>query len=173
MQLGNGNGSFQAPQTFAFHSGADDSSFLNLTAEVQQFADLNKDGKLDLVLISQTSTFDNQIGGMRATCRWRSAAATARSPRRPRCAGPEIMARYFGETLPAPIVVADLDGDGIADLAMLGASASYSLQVATGPRQRRRQLQGAGPQPPSMRRRSATASRSRWPTSTPTARPTC
>ncbi|MCE9658527.1 MAG: VCBS repeat-containing protein [Burkholderiales bacterium] len=130
VQLGNGDGSFRAPQTFTFYSGTDNGSFQNLSSVVQQFVDLNKDGKLDLVMITQTSTIDRTLSAPVSNVQVALGRGDGTFAAPATVAGPEIMTRYYADTQPVPLVVADMNGDGTLDMAILGSSSGYNLQVA-------------------------------------------
>src|SRR6202000_1409732 len=62
VQLGNGDGTFQAPQTLATGSMPyNEFGVESLSAQVQLVTDLNKDGIPDLVFISSTSVIDTTL----------------------------------------------------------------------------------------------------------------
>jgi hypothetical protein len=128
VQLGNGDGTFQAPQTLLFYSGTNN---IFQTSDVVAIADLNKDGHPDLLLLSQSFTvnatlnqypYDLQValgdgkGGF-------STPTTVAS------ADLLLTGLLYG-TQYAPVVVADMNGDGNPDLIVLGSSATGSMQVA-------------------------------------------
>ena len=130
VQLGNGDGSFQAPQTFVFLTGPDNGSFPNIVSEVQQFADLNKDGKLDLVLFTQTTTIDSNLSGYRGNVQVALGRGDGSFSAPVTVAGPDILVVLSGTASPLPLVVTDVNGDGVPDLAILGSSTTYDMQVA-------------------------------------------
>ncbi len=131
VQLGNGNGSFQAPQLLVFYSAPDTGSSFTLSSEVQQIVDLDKDGKLDLVMVTQTSTIDRTLSGNVSNVQVARGRGDGTFTTPATVAGPEILARFYGDTSPAPLAVTDLNGDGVLDIAILGSSTGYNLQVAT------------------------------------------
>ncbi|MBI5719213.1 MAG: VCBS repeat-containing protein [Burkholderiales bacterium] len=131
VQLGNGDGSFQAPRTIVFHSGPANTAFF-LASQVQQVADLNRDGRADLIFATQTATVAT-FGGFVSKMQVALGAGDGSFATPVDVAGPEQIVRSAGDSLPAPIVVADMDGDGIGDLVALGGTGSASLQVAVVP----------------------------------------
>jgi hypothetical protein len=129
VQLGNGDGTFQPPKTMVFFSGpANVSSFLS--ANVQQIADLNGDGRPDLIFVTMLPTRDSNLGGNRATVQVALGTGDGSFSAPTDVAGPELMATYFGQASAAPIALADMNGDGVSDMVVLGGSGSYSLQIA-------------------------------------------
>ena len=88
--LGNGNGTFQAQQTFSTGVGA-------LSVQV---ADVNGDGKPDLVVVGDSGNAGNGVGVLLG-----NGNGTFQAPQN-FAAGPS----------PITVAVADLTGDGIADL---------------------------------------------------------
>ena len=130
VQLGNGDGTFQPPKLLPFYSRTDNGNGFDLSSEVQQFVDLNGDGKLDLLLVTQTSTRDATLGTLRANVQVALGAGDGTFATPVTVNGPEIVGRFYREPQPAAIVVADMNGDGIVDLVMLGSSSGYNMQVA-------------------------------------------
>ena len=131
VQLGNGDGSFQAPRTIVFHAGPASQNFF-LTSDVQQIVDLNRDGRVDLILATQTSTVSN-ASGMVTKLQVALGAGDGTFTTPADVTGPDQIARFAGDTVPAPVVVADMDGDGVPDLVVLGGTSSASLQLAVIP----------------------------------------
>ncbi len=130
VQLGNGNGTFQAPKVLPFYSRLDDGATFDLSSQVQQFADVNGDGKLDLVLVTQTSTIDSNLSALRANVQVALGAGDGTFATPVSVTGAEIFTRSVGAVQPSPVVVADMNGDGKPDLVMKGASSAYSAQIA-------------------------------------------
>ncbi len=129
VQLGNGDGTFQAPRILPFYSHADNGNTFDLTSEVQQIVDLNGDGKPDLLMVTQTSMRDSTLSSTRSNVQIAFGAGDGTFAAPVTVNGPEIVTRNAHDSQPAPIVVADMNGDGIADLAMLGSSSGYDMQV--------------------------------------------
>ena len=130
VQLGNGDGTFQPPKVLPFYSRTDNGNGFDLSSEVQQFVDLNGDGKLDLLLVTQTSTRDATLSTLRANVQVALGAGDGTFATPVTVNGPEIVGRSYREPQPAAIVVADMNGDGIVDLVMLGSSSGYNMQAA-------------------------------------------
>lgn len=128
VQLGNGDGSFQPPRTIIFHSGPASTPF-NLTSQVQQVNDLNADGRADLVIVSQTAT-PSSVGGFVSRIQVALGAGDGSFAAPADVAGPEQIARFAGDSVPAPIVAADMDRDGALDLVALGGTSGATLQIA-------------------------------------------
>lgn len=130
VQLGNGDGTFQAPSLIEFAAFADTGSTIDRTADVQLVEDLNGDGKPDLVLVAQTSTRDSEIGGYRSTIQVAIGAGDGSFAAPVAVTGPDIVVRRSLDLSPTSIVAADMNGDGKTDLVMYGASTAYWAQVA-------------------------------------------
>jgi hypothetical protein len=127
VQLGNGDGTFQAPQTLVLYSG---SSPTVLTYNVAGITDLNGDGKPDLLIMEQTAvatgtspgtyTLQVALGNGDGTFHAPTAVATNDV-----VAGSPMYATQY-----VPLVVADMNGDGVPDIVTLGMSTSGYMQVA-------------------------------------------
>jgi len=133
VQLGNADGTFQAPQTLQFYSGPSSSGVTNIfqTSSVVAIADLNKDGYPDLLLLTESFTRDsttnqypyslqvalgNGKGGFGAP----ATVATADI----------LLSGMLYGTQYAPVVVADMNGDGSPDIVALGSSSNGQMQAA-------------------------------------------
>jgi hypothetical protein len=130
VQLGNGDGTFRAPRVLPFYTRTDANSGVDLTSLVHHIVDLNGDGRPDLVLVSQTATRDSTLGGNRSEVQVALGAGDGSFASPATVSGPEILTRYLGQSQPTPIVVTDMNGDGVADLVVLGSSSNYNLQIA-------------------------------------------
>jgi hypothetical protein len=128
VQLGNGDGTFRAPQVIVYRAAVDTGSFGFNTARVQQFVDVNHDGKPDLVIAAQTATLDHEVGGYAATLQvaLNNGDGTFATP--VDMPGPDVLPTGFDA--PVPLVLADMNGDGIPDLVVLGGSTGYELQLS-------------------------------------------
>ncbi|MCB1762910.1 MAG: VCBS repeat-containing protein [Gammaproteobacteria bacterium] len=125
VQLSNGNGGFQTPQIIPFHSGPATSVFF-LTRKVQLIADLNPDHFPDLVFLTQTPTVVSSEYVAEIQVAMGVGDGTFTLP--VTVPGPEVMRQTYTDVLP-PIKVADMDGDAIPDLIVLGASGTGSAQI--------------------------------------------
>ena len=130
VQLGNRDGTFQPPRLLPFYTRTDANFSVDLTSTVQHIVDLNGDGKPDLLLVTQTPTRDSTLSGNLSDVQVALGAGDGSFAAPVTVSGPQIVARYYGQSQPTPIVVADMNGDGIADLVVLGSSGDYNLQVA-------------------------------------------
>ncbi|MFO1292348.1 MAG: VCBS repeat-containing protein [Rubrivivax sp.] len=128
VQTGRGDGTFNAPRTMVFHRGPRAENFL-LTSKVQQVADLNRDGKPDLVFVTQTPAASNVLGQV-SKIQVALGAGDGSFAAPVDVSGPEQIARTAGDTTPAALVVADMDGDGVPDLVALGGTQGGQLQLA-------------------------------------------
>jgi hypothetical protein len=127
VQLGNGDGTFQAPQTLVLYTGG---SATPLTYNVAGITDLNRDGKPDLLLMQQTAvatgtspatyTVQVALGNGDGTFR----APTAVTTNDVVDGSPTYATQYV------PLIVADMNGDGVPDIVSLGTSTSGFMQVA-------------------------------------------
>jgi hypothetical protein len=127
VQLGNGDGTFQAPQTLVLYSGSSPTQF---TYNVVGITDLNGDGKPDLLIMEQTAvatgsspgayTVEVALGNGDGTFR----APTAVTTNDVVDGSPMYATQYV------PLVVADMNGDGVPDIVTLGMSTSGNMQVA-------------------------------------------
>jgi hypothetical protein len=106
VQLGNGDGSFQPPQTISSNFN----NFGNLTA-----GDFNHDGNTDLAVISDENMgYDGSVKIF-----WGFGDGSFRFPD-----------RYSVGRFPAAIVLADFNGDGNPDLAVVDNSSAHSFNGA-------------------------------------------
>jgi hypothetical protein len=127
VQLGNGDGTFQAPKTLVLYIG---SSATLLTDNVAAITDLNADGKPDLLIMQQTAeatgttpaayTVEVALGNGDGTFGTPKAVTTNDVVD----GSPTYGTQYV------PLVVADMNGDGIPDIVTLGTSTSGFMQVA-------------------------------------------
>jgi len=132
VQLGNGNSTFQMPQLIPYRSAAYSSvSNPTETSYVSLITDLNKDGKLDLIFIAQSSTIDFTLSTYVSTIQVALGNGNGTFSTPTTVTGPGIMVQSFTDEAPASIAVGDMNGDGIPDLIALGASTgTYDAQVA-------------------------------------------
>lgn len=129
VQLGLGDGSFLPAQTIVFHNGPSSTPFFQ-TSDVQLIADLNGDGKPDLVFLTQTPTTANLVGGFVSKLQVAPGAGNGSFATPVDVGGPELIARFGGDSRPAALVLADMNADGVPDLVALGGAASGALQIA-------------------------------------------
>jgi FG-GAP-like repeat len=132
VQLGNGDGTFKAPQTLATGSTPyNEFGVESLVAQVQLVTDLNKDGIPDLIFISSTSVIDTTLSTAVANVQVALGKGDGTFSTPATVAGPDIMVQSFTDVIPASIAVADMNGDGIPDIIALGSTAStYDAEVA-------------------------------------------
>ncbi len=131
VQLGNGDGSFQAPHVILYRSAAYSGDFNPTeTSYVQLITDLNHDGFPDLVFIAQSPTIDSTLSTYVSTIQVALGRGDGTFTTPANVAGPDIMVQSFTDVVPASIAVADMNGDGIPDIVALGSSSSYAAQVA-------------------------------------------
>jgi hypothetical protein len=127
VQLGNGDGTFKAPQTLVLYSGAAASQFVY---NVVGITDLNGDGKPDLLVMAETAqangttpaafTLEVALGNGDGTFRTPAAVNT----------NDVVQGLPNYGTQYVPLVVADMNGDGIPDIVTLGAASNGDMQVA-------------------------------------------
>jgi Bacterial Ig-like domain (group 3)/FG-GAP-like repeat/FG-GAP repeat len=133
VQLGNGDGTFQARQVLPFYSGPDVlfaqsngiSTGIAYTSLVTSITDLNKDGKPDLILVTESPTIDQTLSAFTATIQVALGNGDGTFATPVNVGGPNVMVGTSNS-----VVVADMNGDGIADIVSLGASTAYDMQVA-------------------------------------------
>ena len=126
VQLGNGDGSFQAPQMLVLYSG---SSAATLGQTLADVIDLDGDGKPDLLIMQQTAQATGTTpGAYTLQVALGNGDGTFRAP----TAVPlnDVMegSLLFGAKY--PVVVADMNGDGVPDLVALGSSSAGNTQIA-------------------------------------------
>jgi FG-GAP-like repeat len=128
VQLGNGDGTFKAPVSIPFYS---QSTYSPITSQVIASADLNGDGKPDLILLTENSTVDQNLGSYEAQIQVALGHGDGTFASPVTVTGPsEMTGVLYGTNGYAPVVVADMNGDGKPDLVALGADSNGNTQVA-------------------------------------------
>lgn len=127
VQLGNGDGTFKAPAVIPFYSGNTQIYYSSVVASI---ADVNGDGKPDLVLLSQASTTNAVVNTYPVQIQVALGHGDGTFATPVTVAGPDLMVTQFYGTQYAPIVFADMNGDGKPDLVATGSSTTGSPQVA-------------------------------------------
>jgi hypothetical protein len=132
VQLGNGDGTFQAAQVIPYRSEAYSSTFNPMqTSYVALITDLNRDGIPDLVFLAQSSTIDSTLSTYVSSIQVALGKGDGTFSTPASVSGPDIMVQAFTDQIAPSIAVADMNGDGIPDLVALGAaSGSYDAQIA-------------------------------------------
>lgn len=131
VQLGNGDGSFGAAHTLVMYQQPYAQYANVLIPQVVAITDLNHDGKLDLVMVQPTGVFDTTLTteGSSILVALGNGDGTFATPNVIPATDKYFGALYYG-TQYTPLVVADMNGDGVPDLVSLGASTAETLQVA-------------------------------------------
>jgi hypothetical protein len=124
VQRGNGDGTFQPPQPLWLFSGP---SSANQIVQVLNVVDLNGDGKPDLVLL--IGNLVNQMYQWSLEVALGNGDGTFGTPTTVTTTDVIPDGVIYG-TQYLPLVVADMNGDGIPDLVALGESTSGNMQVA-------------------------------------------
>lgn len=128
VQLGNGDGTFQAPVSIPYYSQTTSST---QTSEVIATADLNGDGKPDLILLTDQTTLNYTFGGYDAEIQVALGHGDGTFATPVTITGPtEIAGIQLGTNGYAPIVVADMNGDGKPDIVAIGSDSNDNAQVA-------------------------------------------
>ena len=124
VQLGNGDGTFQAPQTIQTYSGT--TSPAGATSPVVQIGDANQDGIPDIFVMM----INNALGVFTTKLQLYlgKGDGTFGAPSTPAVAD-QINPPTFGSQL-AQIVLADVNGDGHSDLVTLGTSSANQAELA-------------------------------------------
>lgn len=130
VQLGNGDGTFRAPQVILYRSIPYAQYAPTETSYVQSVTDLNGDGIPDLVLLSQTPSIDPTLSSYVSVIQVALGKGDGSFSAPTTITGPDIMVQSFTDVIPASIAVADMNGDGIPDIVAVGSSSAYNLQVA-------------------------------------------
>jgi len=131
VQLGNGDGSFQAAQAIVYRTVPTSGSTGSPTSYVERIVDLDGDGKLDLVFLAQSTTGDFTLSTAVSSMQVALGHGDGSFSTPATVAGPDIMVESFTDVIPASIVVADMNGDGIPDIVAVGSAATtYNLQIA-------------------------------------------
>jgi hypothetical protein len=131
VQLGNGDGTFKAPQLIPYRSAAYSGSFNPMeTSYVELITDLNKDGIPDLIFIAQSPTIDGTLSTYVSSIQVALGKGDGTFSTPTTVTGPDLMVQSFTDVVPASIAVGDMNGDGIPDIIALGSSSSYNAQVA-------------------------------------------
>ena len=127
VQLGNGDGTFQAPTLIPYYSGT---SQVFYNSKVALIADVNADGKADLLFLAQATTPNSAISTYPAKMQVALGHGDGTFGTPTVVAGPDLMVSLFYGTQYAPVALVDMNGDGKLDLVASGSSTSASPQVA-------------------------------------------
>jgi hypothetical protein len=127
VQLGNGDGTFQPAVSLASYTS---SSATITTPVVVATADVNGDGKPDLILIATGTTYDPNLNGFPGQLQVALGHGDGTFSTPANVAGPDLTGGIVYGTEYAPVVITDVNGDGKPDLVAVGASAStYDVQL--------------------------------------------
>jgi len=127
VQRSNGDGTFQAPQTFLFYS---DKASTFRTSKVAAVADFNGDGKPDLLLLSESSTKNDAVSEFEYDVQVALGHGDGSFATPANVTLADYMGGIIDGTQYARLAVADMNGDGKPDLVGLGANASANIQIA-------------------------------------------
>jgi hypothetical protein len=123
VQLGNGDGTFQAPKTLVLYSGASASTD---TYYLQTSAVLSGNGFADLFIYKDTPVL-NANDQVTLSVALSNGDGTFKTP--VSIVTNDVNAPGAGGNS-TPLAIADMNGDGIPDLVTLGASSQGTLQIA-------------------------------------------
>jgi hypothetical protein len=124
VQLGNGDGTFQAPKTLVLYSGASASTD---TYYLQTSAVLSGNGFADLFIYKDTP-IPNANDQVTLSVALSNGDGTFKTP--VSIVTNDINAPGGGGLYQTPLAIADMNGDGIPDIVTLGASTQGTLQIA-------------------------------------------
>ena len=127
VQRSNGDGTFKAPQTILFYSSTT-STFR--TSKVASIVDVNKDGKPDLLLMSESATRNSTLSKFPSIVQ----VALGNGDGSFGTPADVVTTDFFGGSADgsqyAPLITADMNNDGILDLVALGADNDSNIQIA-------------------------------------------
>jgi hypothetical protein len=131
VQLSKGDGTFGAPQVIPYRSEVFSSVSNPMESSyVTQVADLNNDGKPDLIFLAQSTTIDSTlstyVAGIQVALGKGDGTFSSATP----VTGPHAMGQNFIDQVAPSITVADMNGDGVPDIVALGASSAYNGEIA-------------------------------------------
>jgi hypothetical protein len=124
VQLGNGDGTFQAPKTLVLYSG---SAAANDTYYLLTSADVNGQGIADLILATSTPVA-NANPTISYSLALGNGDGTFQAPTG--IAANDVNAVGTGGLYTTSLAIADMNGDGIPDLVTIGGSTQGYLQLA-------------------------------------------
>lgn len=127
VQLGNGDGTFQAPQTLVLSSGT---SPIQFNYQLAGITDLNGDGKPDLLIMAESAVSAGTTPAVYALeVALGNGDGTFRVPT-PVATNDVVQGSPNYGTQSFPLVVTDMNGDGIPDIVTLGMANNGDMQVA-------------------------------------------
>jgi hypothetical protein len=118
-QLGNGDGTFQAPKTLLLYSGTAGST---TTYTLLTSADMNGDGFPDLILMTSTPVA-NQSPQISYNLALGNGDGTFKAPA-------PIVTNDVNFAYTTPLAIADMNGDGIPDVVTIGRATAGDFQIA-------------------------------------------
>ena len=129
VQLGNGDGTFQAPQTLALYNSTTTASTMPVP-DVVAITDLNHDNKPDLILVAETTPAQNGNSPLfTLEVALGNGNGTFGAPTPVTTNDVVPLGLTYG-TQSVALAAVDMNGDGIPDLVTLGSSSTGSAQIA-------------------------------------------